>query len=149
MTLRFFLTVLALVILLGCGGGDTAEKYLQEGLIHFQKQEYDQAIASYQKAIKLEPKSAAAYNMLGMAYRFKFQQLRNPDLRAQEIAAFQKAIDIDPKFWIAMVNLGATYYYQGDKAKAAPLFKKALALNPQHPEKAQLEKMIAEGEGRP
>jgi Tfp pilus assembly protein PilF len=48
-----------------------------------------------------------------------------------------------------MINLGVTYYGQGEKAKAAPLFKKALALNPQHPEKAEFEKMIAEGESRP
>jgi len=90
-----------------------------------------------------------AYNLLGMAYRMKFLQLHNPELRAQEIAAFQKAIDLDPGYWVALINLGATYFYQGDKAKAAPLFKKALALNPNHPEKAQIEKMMAEGTGQP
>ena len=44
-----------------------------------------------------------------------------------------------------MVNLGTTYYSRGDKAKAIPWLKKALALNPNHPEKAQMEKMIAAG----
>jgi Tfp pilus assembly protein PilF len=48
-----------------------------------------------------------------------------------------------------MINLGATYYYQGDKAKAAPLFKKALEINPSHPEKKELEKMMGEGEKKP
>lgn len=144
---RFFLVFLMLAALTGCGG-DSPEKYLQEGFVHFQKQEYDQAIASYQKAVKLDPKAAAAYNMLGMAYRFKFQQLRNPELQAQEIAAFEKSVELDPKYWVAMINLGATYYYRGEKAKAAPWFKKALALNPDHPEKAQVEAMIAEGEGQ-
>ena len=142
------MSVLLLLALLGCGG-DSAEQFLQEGLAHFQKQEYDQAIASYEKAIKLEPRAATAYNMLGMAYRFKYNQLRNPELREKEIAAFKQAIEVDPKYWVALINLGATYYYQGDKAKAAPLFKKALALNPDHPEKADLEKMIAEGETPP
>lgn len=142
------LAVLMILTLAGCGG-DNAEKYVQEGLAHFQKQEYDQAIASYEKAIKLEPKAAGAYNLLGMAYRFKYNLLGNPEYRAKEIVAFEKAIEIDPKFWVAMINLGATYYYQGQKAKAAPLFKKALELNPAHPEKAQIEKMIAEGAGKP
>jgi Tfp pilus assembly protein PilF len=50
---------------------------------------------------------------------------------------------------VALINLGATYYHQGQKAKAAPLFKKALALNPEHPEKAQLENMIQEGDQKP
>ena len=81
-----------------------------------------------------------------MAYRFKYNQVRNQELKQQEIAAFKKAVDIDPNYWVALINLGTTYYYQGDKAKAAPLFKKALSINPNHPEKAQLEKMIQEGE---
>jgi hypothetical protein len=36
-----------------------------------------------------------------------------------------------------------------DKAKAASLFKKALTLNPKHPEKAHLGKMIQEGRKKP
>jgi tetratricopeptide (TPR) repeat protein len=146
---RLGFTLIMLAALLGCGGDRSAEKYLQEGFNYFQQHKYDQAIASYEKAIKLEPKAAAAYNMLGMAYRFKYHQLGNPELRDKEIAAFKAAIDIDPKFWVAMVNLGATYYAMGQKDQAAPWFKKALELNPSHPEKAQLEKMIAEGEKKP
>lgn len=147
---KFILGIVVLLILTSCGGGgETAEKYMQAGFIHFQKQEYDQAIASFQKAVELEPKAAAGYNMLGMAYRFKANQLGIPELRSKEIAAFQKALEADPQYWVAMINLGVTYYGQGEKAKAAPLLKKALALNPQHPEKVEIEKMIAAGEARP
>ena len=147
---KFIVGIVVLLVLTSCGGsgGETPEKYMQAGFKHFQKQEYDQAIANFQKALELAPKAAAAYNMLGMAYRFKADHLGLPGLRAKEIAAFQKALKADPKYWVAMINLGATYYKQGDKAKAAALFKKALALNPQHPEKAQLEKMIAAGEAK-
>jgi len=140
--------LLLLLALLGCGGG-TAEQFAQEGVAHFQKQEYDQAIASYEKALKLEPKAAAVYNLLGMAYRMKYHQLGKPELRQKEIEAFEKAIDLDPRSWVAPFNLGATYYFMGEKAKAAPLFRKALELNPEHPEKTQVEKMIAEGEKQP
>lgn len=139
-----------MLILLGCGGapdpGKQAQEWLDKGVAQFQKKEYDQAIASFTKSLELQPKSAVAYNFLGMAYRFKYNQVRNQELKQQEIAAFEKAAEVDPAYWVALINLGATYYYQGDKAKAAPLFKKALDLNPQHPEKAQLEQMIAEGE---
>jgi superkiller protein 3 len=120
--------------------------WLEKGMAQFERQDYDAAIASVNKAVELEPKSAVAYNMLGMAYRFKYNQVRNQELRDKEIAAFQKAIEVDPNYWVALINLGATYYYTGEKAKAAPLFKKALELNPQHPEKEQLMNIIAEGE---
>lgn len=148
---KFILGIVVLLVLTSCGsgGGESAEKYMESGFKHFQNQEYDQAINDFQKAVKLEPKAAAAYNMLGMAYRFKAGKMGMPALRAQEIAAFQKALEADPKYWVAMINLGVTYYNQGDKAKAAPLLKKALALNPQHPEKAQIEKMIAESGTKP
>jgi tetratricopeptide (TPR) repeat protein len=140
--------LLVLAVLMGCGG-DNADKYMQEGFAKFQQQKYDEAIADFQKVLKLQPRASAAYNMIGMAYRFKYNKLGVPEFRQKEIAAFQKAIEIDPKNWVAMINLGTDYYADGQKAKAAPLFKKALELNPKHPEKAQLEKMIAEGEGKP
>jgi tetratricopeptide (TPR) repeat protein len=122
---------------------------MQEGFVNFQQQKYDEAIASYEKAVKLQPRAAAAYNMIGMAYRFKYNQLGVPEFRQKEIAAFQKAVEIDPKNWVAMINLATDYSADGQQAKAAPLFKKALELNPNHPEKAEIQKMIAAGESKP
>lgn len=145
---RFILTTLLLLAPLGCGG-DRAEKYMHEGFVNFQQQKYDAAIACYEKAIQLEPRAAAAYNMIGMAYRFKYNKLGVPEFRQKEMAAFQKAVEIDPKNWVAMINLATDYYGEGEKAKAAVLFKKALAVNPNHPEKLAIQKMIAEGEPKP
>ena len=129
-----------------CPAQTQVEKLLVQGAEQMGNKQYDQAIATFKKALKEEPRSAVIYNLLGMSYRFKYNQVRNQELKQQEIAAFKKAIDIDPNYWVALINLGTTFYYQGDKAKAAPLFKKALSINPNHPEKAQLEKMIKEGE---
>ena len=145
---RLILITMLLATLLGCGG-DSAEKYMQEGLANFQQQKYDEAIANYEKAIKLQPRASAAYNMIGMAYRFKYNKLRVPEFRQKEIAAFQKAVEIDPKNWVAMINLATDYYADGQKDKAVPLFKKALELNPNHPEKAQIQKLIAGNEPKP
>jgi tetratricopeptide (TPR) repeat protein len=143
---------LLLVFGLGPGEGQAqnqAQKLMEQGTGQMEKQQFDQAIATFKRALQEEPKSAVIYNLLGMAYRFKYNQVRNQELKRQEIAAFEKAIDIDPNYWVALINLGATYYNMGEKAKAAPLFKKALTLNPNHPEKAQLEKIIKEGEKGP
>ena len=141
---RLILTAVLVLALWGCGS-DSGEKYLEEGFVYFQQQDFDRAIASYEKAISLGARSPGAYNMLGMAYRFKYQRVKDPGLQEMEIEAFQQAVKIDPKYWVAMVNLGNTYYSRGDKERAAYWFKKALELNANHPEKAQMEKMIAEG----
>ncbi|MGO9580833.1 MAG: tetratricopeptide repeat protein [Desulfobaccales bacterium] len=148
MMFRMILTSLLLVALMGCGG-DSADRYMQEGFVNFQQQKYDEAIASYEKAVKLQPRAAAAYNMIGMAYRFKYNRLGVPEFHQKEMAAFQKAVEIDPKNWVAMINLATDYSTDGQQAKAAPLFKKALELNPNHPEKAEIQKMIAAGEPKP
>ena len=71
--------------------------------------------------------------------------MKDPGLLEMEIEAFQEAVKIDNKYWVAMVNLGNTLYSRGQKDKAAYWFKKALEVNPNHPEKAQIQKMIAEG----
>lgn len=145
---RMIFAGVLLAALMGCGS-ESAEKYMQAGFADFQQQKYDEAIANYQKAIKLQPRAAAAYNMMGMAYRFKYNKLGVPEFRQKEMAAFAKAIEIDPKNWVSLINLGTDYYADGQKAKAAPLFKKALELNPSHPEKLALQKMIEAGEAKP
>jgi tetratricopeptide (TPR) repeat protein len=132
-----------------CQAQNQVQKLMEQGTAQMEKHQYDRAIATFKKALQEEPKSAVIYNLLGMGYRFKYNQVRDQELKQQEIAAFKKAVEIDPNYWVALINLGATYYYLGDKAKAAPLFKKALTLNPNHPEKAQLEKMIQEGGQKP
>ena len=49
---RLILPLMLLAALLGCGG-DSPEKYMQAGFVNFQQQKYDEAIANYEKAIKL------------------------------------------------------------------------------------------------
>ncbi len=143
------MSVAAVLATARCWATSEAQKLVEQGAGLMEKQHYDQAISTFTKALKEEPQSAVIYNLLGMAYRFKYNQVRSQDLKNQEIAAFKKAIEIDPNYWVALINLGATYYYMGEKDKAAPLFKKALSLNPNHPEKAQLEKMIQAGGKKP
>jgi Tfp pilus assembly protein PilF len=154
--MRRFWCCLLIVGLLGCGGGEKsaeqskeAQVWLEQGIVQFQQQDYDAAMASFNKAAELDPKSAVTHNMLGMTYRFKYNQVRSQELKEREIAAFEKAIEADPNYWVAVVNLGATHYHLGDKGKAAPLFKRALELNPQHPEKEELLRIIAEGGQQP
>ena len=54
-------------------------------------------------------------------------------------------MELDPKYLPAVINLAATYHSRGDQAKAAVWVKKALALNPNPQEKAQIDKLLAGG----
>ncbi len=146
---RLVLVAAALLALAGCDRGANPEAYLQEGFSKFQAHDYDGAIQNYEKAIMLGAKSPNAYNMLGLAYRFKFQQTKDPKVGESEIINFQRAVEIDPKYGAAMLNLGSTYYARGNKVEAAVWFKKSLKLNPQNPEREKYEKMIAEGAAAP
>jgi cytochrome c-type biogenesis protein CcmH/NrfG len=125
---------------------DPTQSLLEKGQEAFKQGNYDQALQAYQKALKQEPRSAVILNLMGMAYRFKHNQLRSPDLKEKEIAAFKQAIEMDAKFIPALVNLGSTYYFSDKKKEAAEQFKKVLEIMPQHPEAEQLKKMIAEAE---
>jgi Tfp pilus assembly protein PilF len=59
--------------------------------------------------------------------------------------AFRKAAKLEPRNYVALVDLGVTLYSQGDKKQAAVYLQRALDINPNLPEKAQIEQMISEG----
>jgi tetratricopeptide (TPR) repeat protein len=129
-----------------CSQPKTAQQYFDEGAAAFEEGELDQALALYEKGLKLEPKSAFGYNLHGMACRMKFNQTGDPTWHLREIASFEASINVDSNYIPALVNLGATYYYSGEKTKAVPYFRHALEVNPGHPDANLIQQMIAEGE---
>ena len=80
------------------------------------------AVQQFQKAIALTPDNGRAYNNLGVAYK-------NQERFADAKASFEKAIQLepDPSY---LSNLGSTLQLEGDYAKAADTFRRALELNP-------------------
>ncbi len=142
----FCFTLLASLLAASSLSAKTLDEVFNEAASFLQRGDYDQAISKYKEAIQMEPKSALAYNLLGMAYRFRYALTRDQKYRKEEIAAFEKALQLDSTYWVSLINLGATYYYMGEKKKAVPYFKKALELYPEHPERPQFEKMIREAD---
>lgn len=132
----------------GCGA-KSAQDYFRKGEQLATAGKLDDAIEAYQTGLEMEPGSAMGYNLLGMAYRLKYNALRSTQWKQKEIAAFEQAELADSTFWPAYVNLGATLYYMGNAHDAAPHFIRALTLYPQNPEREKLEAMIREGQGEP
>lgn len=115
---------------------DKAEGYLKSldqtssevkmalGAIYLDKQNYDKAIAAFEKSIDLAPSELQLkYNSLGLAYLKK-------GLYGNAENILEIAVKIDPKDKYARNNLGVAYV-RGSKFKAAAIhFTKALELDP-------------------
>ena len=80
-------------------------------------------IETAERAIALDPKSADAHTVLGMAYRLN----RQP---APGLAACQKALEINPNNDEANTCAGMAHLGLGRPAEAIKLLKKSLKLNP-------------------
>jgi tetratricopeptide (TPR) repeat protein len=109
------------------GAKGKAEEFFEQGKKFSSAENADQAIDSYSKAIKVNPKLAKAYNNRGIAYTWKKQY----DLA---LADFNKAIKLEPKNGKAYNNRAIVYSYQGENNKALQDLHKAqslgIAINP-------------------
>jgi superkiller protein 3 len=141
-----FAALPVILLLFACAPKHSYDGYMGDGMKKFEKGDYEGAIESYMKALELEPESAVTYNMLGMAYRYRYNKTRARKYFDKQVEAFKKAISLDPRYSVAMINLASTYYHNSQKDVAMPLFKSALKLNPDHPEKDAIEKMIEDFE---
>ena len=88
---------------------------------------YDEAERSYLDAIKLDPKSAFAYNNL--AY-LSAQRGQNLD---QALNWAKQAVALNGKLAAFHDTLGWVYWIRGDKDAARAALNKALTLDPAHP----------------
>jgi tetratricopeptide (TPR) repeat protein len=114
------------------GVSDTFEfqrNYLSYGSVFFQYGYYDQAGASFQRALSDDPSSAEAAYGLGSAY---FQEGKNTEARecferaTKLVAAYSDTL---PNAWN---NLGLLATREGRTNEAIPFFQKALRINPDY-----------------
>ncbi len=107
-----------------------AEFHYQLGLSHDVKQDYDGAIAEYQKALDLDPSHANSLFRLGYV-----ADLRGDDEEALEL--YERCAAVRPVHVNALVNLGILYEDAGRYEEAARCFERVLKWNPNH-DRAQL-----------
>lgn len=131
--------------------------YLNIGDIYSTKQDYDNAIINYKKALEINPKFSAAYWSIGLidekmgrmnealkryknAVRFAPLDIKalyslgtlclNTGQYANAINTLERLISLSPDNPDAYYNLGLCYYYIGDYKKAVEAYQQSLKINP-------------------
>ena len=89
------------------------------GVLHYEKEEYDQAIDFYTKAIELDSLDADAYNERGICYYYKEEY-------AKALEGYKVAAVIKPTDGAYHFNLGDVYYALDSTERACLEFKNAL-----------------------
>ena len=130
-TLRnIFKIYLILTVLIGCASTEKIKetdpaKLLSQGNSLFNKGQFDQSTAYFNKAIEVNPNDAEAYNNRGVVYDNKGQH-------DKAIADYDKAIEINPKYATAYNNRGFAYYIKGQYDKAIADCTKVIEIDPKY-----------------
>jgi predicted Zn-dependent protease len=110
---------------------------LENAHLDLQAGRFQMARRGLEKYLALKPEDARAYYLLGEVCR----QQGDPD-RAK--ALLEKAIALDPGNTDANKAIGLIYYKVGERERARRFFETCLALSPNLPDRAYIERYLAE-----
>ncbi len=106
--LKLTVTCMFFLLCFNCVNAQTAQQYLDAGNTLFKNGQYDQAIASYNKALKLTRNKAPIYYARGHAYNLG---KRDFDLAIDD---YNEAISLNPKDFMSIGERGNCYYVTRD-----------------------------------
>ncbi|MCB8764119.1 tetratricopeptide repeat protein [Planktothrix agardhii] len=99
------------------------QTYLKQAQAYCALKEWDQAIATCQKALKLQPDLAEAYKIQGNALQILGEM-------SAAIRCYSKALEIQPQYPEVYANLGSLYAQEERLEKAASYYQQAVSLKP-------------------
>ena len=102
--------------------GNADEHYVQ-GILHFQKGQYDPAISEFTKSLKIKPSFTEGYRYRGLAY------VKKGELD-EAILNFTKAIEKYPRSVLDHIHRGNAYRTKGEYDLAMSDYNKAIEIRP-------------------
>jgi tetratricopeptide (TPR) repeat protein len=102
-----------------------SKDWYRRGNYYVINREYEKAIECYEKAVKIDPKDAFAWNSMGLAYNASKKY-------EKAIECFEKAVKIDPKDAFAWDYMGTSYDELKKYEKAIDCYEKAVKINPKY-----------------
>ncbi len=109
----------------GVSVGENERYIINLGNSYMDLGRYPEAIATYKKAIRLNPNSARVYNNLGAA----LSHLGEYEEAGKQ---YQMSIEMDPYYFRAYGNLGALFVEMGNYEEALKVLKSAIQINPDY-----------------
>ncbi len=110
----------------------------QVGMMYRATHQFKQAVTYYQKALEIDPKNAAVRTDLASCLYYE------GDIDGA-LAQLNQSLTYDPKFAGALMNIGIIEWKgKNDPKSAVGAWKKLLKLNPDFPQRGQVEKLIAQ-----
>ena len=106
------------------GATERAQILINIGRFYLKDGHYEKAVSEYQKAIGMDPQSAAAYNGIGVAYTML-------EAYDEAVTAQQKALEFQPDFAKAHAGIGLAYFRQNKTKSALKHYRQAVTLDPQ------------------
>jgi tetratricopeptide (TPR) repeat protein/uncharacterized membrane protein len=117
-------------------GTPLVELYNDRGWEKTAKKDYEAALADYDKALELDPKSSLTYKNRGLLHYHKEEY-------DAAIADFDKAIEIDPDYIEAYASRGDVYQDEEKLDQSIDNYLKALSLNPNDKYRKNIEGVLA------
>lgn len=100
-----------------------SKAYNNRGNIYLSRNEYDNAITDYNRALELNQNYAKVFNNRGNAYRRKKEY-------GKAVSDYNRALELDPNCEEAYNNRGNVYLIKEEYDKALADYNKALSLDP-------------------
>ena len=103
--------------------------YYQQGLFHFQQQDYAAAVKAWRAAIKINTEPHLTSKLAEAHFRYALSLDRERQLTGV-ISELHQAIQHAPHIAIYHYHLGLAYHRRGQHKKAIPAYEQATEIGP-------------------